>query len=126
MVDLATLTGAQAISTGKRHAALYCNNDDLEAAAVVAGKRSGDLVHPLPFCPEFFRREFQSQVADMRNSVKDRSNGQSSCAGEFIRQHMGDSHVPWLHVDMAAPSHRQGRGTGWGVGFLLTLAGVGA
>ncbi|MGB0514117.1 MAG: TonB-dependent receptor family protein, partial [Wenzhouxiangellaceae bacterium] len=35
---------------------------------------------PLPYVPEYYRKEFSSNVADMRNSVKDRSNAQSSCA----------------------------------------------
>jgi probable aminopeptidase NPEPL1 len=126
LIDLATLTGAQAVATGKRHAALYCNDEALEQEAVAAGLSSGDLVHPLPYCPEYFRREFQSRVADMRNSVKDRSNAQSSCAAEFIRQHLPDERTPWLHIDMAAPAHNGGRATGWGVGLLLTMAGVGA
>ncbi|MFT7583543.1 MAG: putative aminopeptidase NPEPL1, partial [Myxococcota bacterium] len=52
IVDLATLTGAQLVATGKRHAAIVCNDDALEAAAIAAGKQSGDLVHPLPFAPE--------------------------------------------------------------------------
>ena len=126
VVDMATLTGAQLVATGKRHAAVVTNDEDVELAAVAAGKLSGDLVHPLPYCPEFYRKEFKSQVgdrprggwhgsqwptgasahrqlttsvvlavrlamltvcrahrlqvADMKNSVKDRSNAQTSCA----------------------------------------------
>jgi probable aminopeptidase NPEPL1 len=76
--------GAQLIATGKNHGALYCNDDELEAAAIMIGKNTGDLVHPLPFAPEFYRQEFASQVADMKNSVADRGNAQSSCAGQFI------------------------------------------
>jgi probable aminopeptidase NPEPL1 len=72
IVDLATLTGAQGISTGKQHAAIICNDDMLEHRAVLAGKSSGDLVFPLVYCPEFFRSEFSSEMADMKNSVKDR------------------------------------------------------
>lgn len=63
---------------GKRHAAVVSNSEEVESAVVAAGKISGDLVHPLPYCPEFYRKEFKSQVADMKNSVKDRSNAQSS------------------------------------------------
>jgi probable aminopeptidase NPEPL1 len=126
LIDLATLTGAQAVATGKRHASAYCNDEALEQQAVAAGLATGDLIHPLPYCPEYFRREFQSRVADMRNSVKDRNNAQPSCAAEFIRQHLPDDQTPWLHIDMAAPSRHQGRATGWGVGLLTTLAGVGA
>jgi probable aminopeptidase NPEPL1 len=127
IVDMATLTGAQSIATGKRHAALYCNDEALELRAVAAGRASGDLVHPLPFAPELYRGEFQSSVADMKNSVKDRNNAQSSCAAQFLLNHIPDFRGPWLHVDMAAPAvTSSGRGTGYGVGLLLTLAGVGA
>ncbi|MCB9676769.1 MAG: leucyl aminopeptidase family protein [Alphaproteobacteria bacterium] len=126
LVDLATLTGAQSMATGKLHASLYCNDEALEAKAVDAGKRSGDLVHPLPFAPELFRKEFASSIADMKNSVKDRANAQSSCAAQFVGNHMGEWAGRWLHVDLAAPAHSGGRGTGFGVGLLLTLIGAGA
>ena len=62
VIDMATLTGAQLVATGKRHAAVVSNRDDLEAAAIAAGRASGDLVAPLPFAPEFFRAEFKSTV----------------------------------------------------------------
>ncbi len=123
LIDMATLTGAQSMSTGKKTAALYCNDDDLEIRAVRAGRASGDLAHPLPYIPEFFKREFASQVADMKNSVKDRSNGQSSCAGQFINNHLAGVKYdkPWLHIDMAGPSVSGGRATGYGVALLLQL-----
>jgi probable aminopeptidase NPEPL1 len=88
IVDIATLTGAQGIATGKKHAALYCNDEWLEELAVRVGRESGDLTHPLPYCPEFFKLEFSSAVADMKNSVKDRNNAQASCAGQFIGNHI--------------------------------------
>ena len=122
IVDLATLTGAQLIATGRRHAAIVCNDDDLEAAAVAAGRKTGDLVHPLPYVPEFYRAEFKSDIADLKNSVKDRMNAQSSCAAQFIAEHLRDLHEgPWLHIDMAGPSGLMGRGTGYGVALLLEL-----
>ena len=62
LIDMATLTGAQLVATGKRHAGIVSNEDELEGAAVKAGKLSGDTVHPLPFCPEFYSSEFTSQV----------------------------------------------------------------
>ncbi len=123
VIDLATLTGAQAMATGKRTAALYCNDDELEARATAAGRASGDLVHPLPYQPELLRREFSSTVADMRNSVKDRHNAQSGCAAQFIGNHLHAAGYDklWLHVDMAGPSVSGHRGTGFGVGLLLSL-----
>ncbi len=121
LIDMATLTGAQLVSTGRRHAAIMCNEDALETRAIAAGKLSGDLVHPLPYCPEFFRAEFKSSVADLKNSVKDRMNAQSSCAGQFIGEHLVDYDGPWLHVDIAGPSTLKERGTGFGVALLLDI-----
>lgn len=126
IVDMATLTGAQMVATGRNHAAVVCNDDDLEDRAVAAGRLSGDLVHPLPWAPEFFRKEFKSPVADMKNSVKDRMNAQSSCAGLFVYEHLAGAGYegPWLHVDMAGPSTKEERGTGYGVALLLGLLGI--
>lgn len=122
VVDLATLTGAQLLSTGKLHAAIVSNDEALERAALDAGRRSGDLVFPLPYAPELFRAEFSSQVADLKNSVKDRMNGQSSCAAQFVAEALpADKPVRWLHVDMAGPATSRDRGTGYGVGLLAEL-----
>jgi probable aminopeptidase NPEPL1 len=87
VVNMATLTGAQGIATGKRHAAVYTNDEALETTAIAVGRSSGDLVHPLVYAPEFFQIEFKSAVADMKNSVMDRANAQPSCAGQFIGEH---------------------------------------
>ncbi len=122
VIDLATLTGAQMVATGQRHAGIVCNDEVLEDVAVVAGRCSGDLVHPLPYCPEFFRKEFRSVVADMKNSVKDRLNAQSSCAAQFIAEHLVDYEEAWLHVDLAGPSTQGERATGFGTTFLVELA----
>lgn len=121
VVDMATLTGAQLMATGKRHAGIVCNDEQLEGACVEAGRRSGDLVHPLPYAPELFRREFKSDVADLKNSVKDRMNAQSSCAAQFVAEHLVGYAGPWLHVDMAGPGDNGDRGTGYGVALLTTL-----
>jgi probable aminopeptidase NPEPL1 len=125
IVDMATLTGAQLVTTGKRHAAVQSNSADAEARAVAAGMRSGDLTFPILYCPEFHRAEFASKVADMKNSVKDRMNAQASCAGAFVGEHLDAAYEgSWLHVDMAGPATREERGTGYGTGLLLSLADV--
>lgn len=59
----------QGISTGKHHAAVMTNNEQWEIACVRAGRSSGDLAHPLVYCPELHFSEFTSAVADMKNSV---------------------------------------------------------
>ncbi|XP_026316541.1 probable aminopeptidase NPEPL1 isoform X2 [Hyposmocoma kahamanoa] len=124
IVDMATLTGAQAVATGKYHAAIVSNTSRLEALCTVAGLRSGDLVHPLPYTPELHFSEFSSSVADMTNSVADRNNAQPSCAGLFILAHLGfDFPGSWLHIDMAAPAGVGDRATGYGVALLPVLFG---
>ena len=62
IIDMATLTGAQLIATGRRHAAIVCNTESIETLAVQMGRYTGDLAHPLPYCPEFFKSEFSSEV----------------------------------------------------------------
>eukprot|EP00977_Amphora_coffeiformis_P024933 scaffold17681_cov155-Amphora_coffeaeformis.AAC.4 len=125
VVDMATLTGAQMIATGKKHAGILANKEDLEKRAMAAGLHSGDLVYPLLYAPELLKSEFKSKVADMKNSVKDRGNAQTSCAGHFIESHLdADYEGGWLHVDMAGPAVSAERGTGYGVALILSLLNV--
>jgi len=122
LLDMATLTGAALISTGRTHSGLYSSSEALEQAAVAAGKQAGEPCHPMVYAPELFRKEFSSDVADMKNSVKDRMNAQSSCAGQFIGNHLPESAPPWLHVDIAGPATDSSHnGTGYGVGLLMEL-----
>ena len=44
ILDMATLTGAQGISTGRYHGGVLTNTEEWERLAVQAGKNSGDLV----------------------------------------------------------------------------------
>jgi probable aminopeptidase NPEPL1 len=118
IINAATLTGAQLVSTGLLHAAIVCNDEALEQLVIGAGKHSGDLVHPLPFAPEFYKQEFESSVADMCNSVKNRSNAQSACAAQFVYWHIDDQPVQWCHIDLAGPSFPKNRGTGFGVALI--------
>ncbi|XP_005996253.1 probable aminopeptidase NPEPL1 [Latimeria chalumnae] len=124
ILDIATLTGAQGITTGKYHAALLTNNEEWEHACVKAGQNSGDLVQPLVYCPEFHFSDFSSAMADMKNFPSDRANAMSAGAGLFIGAHIGfDWLGVWLHVDMAYPAYARERATGYGVALLLALFG---
>ncbi len=123
MIDAATLTGAQMVATGLLHAAVISNREDLETLAKKIGRETGDLVVPLPFAPELYQSEFKSQVADMVNSVKNRSNAQTSCAAQFIYSHIDDLDIPWLHIDLAGPANTaSGLGTGFGIQLMARLA----
>ncbi|KIH58916.1 cytosol aminopeptidase family, catalytic domain protein [Ancylostoma duodenale] len=71
IVDMATLTGAQAYVSGKYHAAMLTNCEDFEqrvSLACMAGRISGDLVAPMVFCPDLHFADLKSPIADMRNS----------------------------------------------------------
>jgi probable aminopeptidase NPEPL1 len=125
VIDMATLTGAQLVATGKKHAGILATSQALEQRAMEAGLASGDLCFPLLYAPELLEGEFASKVADMKNSVKDRGNAQTSCAGHFIESHLSpDYEGEWLHVDMAGPGTKEERGTGYGVGLILSLLKV--
>ncbi len=121
ILDMATLTGAQLVATGRRHAALYCNDDELEALAMTAGRSSGDLTHPLHYAPEFYRADYKSPMADLRNTTSDRMNASSASAGWFLSNHLVDYDGPWIHVDIAGPVGHKDRGTGFGVGLLMDM-----
>ncbi|PRP97328.1 M17 family metallopeptidase [Enhygromyxa salina] len=121
VINAATLTGAQLISTGVVHAGIVSNDAELEQAMVAAGQLSGDVVHPMLFAPELFKQEFSSQVADMCNSVRNRANAQSACAAQFVYNHLDGVELRWGHVDLAGPAFRKDRGTGYGVALLAAL-----
>jgi probable aminopeptidase NPEPL1 len=122
IIDAATLTGAQLIATGLVHAAIISNDESTEQVFVDAGRRSGDLVHPLPFAPELYKQEFASKLADMRNSVGNRNNAQSACAAQFVWWHLFDApaarSLRWCHIDLAGPAFPRDRGTGFGVALI--------
>jgi probable aminopeptidase NPEPL1 len=127
VIDMATLTGAQMIATGRKHAGIVTDDEDMEDLIVKIGKLTGDLAHALPYAPEMFKSEFSSKVADMKNSVADRANAQSSCAGQFIANHLHEDWVKrddtkWLHIDMAGPGNtKDGLATAYGVTLLHAL-----
>jgi probable aminopeptidase NPEPL1 len=125
IIDAATLTGAQLVATGLVHAAVVSNDEGLERLAVEAGRHSGDLCHPLPFAPELYRHELASPVADLRNSVANRNNAQTSCAAQFIYEHIADAPRAktrrWCHIDLAGPAFPKDRGTGFGVALVAQL-----
>ncbi|KAL9179331.1 hypothetical protein ACHAXT_008621 [Thalassiosira profunda] len=97
VVDMATLTGAQLISTGKMHAGILANTEELEKKAVKAGLSSGDLCYPLLYAPDLLKKEFNSKVADMKNSVKDRSNAQ------LTKQKQQQKHGPLQPLGLPSP-----------------------
>ncbi|MGB1700424.1 MAG: leucyl aminopeptidase family protein, partial [Nannocystaceae bacterium] len=119
VIDAATLTGAQLITTGKLHGAVFSNDEALEQTLVSSGYAMGDLAHAMLFVPELLQEEFRSRVADMTNSVGNRMNAQSSCAAQFVYSHLADTRAKWAQIDLAGPAFPFGRGSGYGVALLV-------
>ena len=99
VLDLATLTGAMELALGDLYAGAFANDDAWRDLIVEAGRRSGDLVWPLPLHPRY-RRYIDSTFADMKNGSTLRQ-GSPALAAEFLHEFAGDG--PWCHVDMAGP-----------------------
>ncbi|VDM58725.1 unnamed protein product [Angiostrongylus costaricensis] len=125
IIDMATLTGTQLYLSGKLHGALLTNCREWEEKACEAGRRSGDLVAPMVFCPDLHFSDLKSPVADMRNSNLVKTEGPpSALAGLFIGSHIefGEG-LKWLHFDIASAAESGDRGTGYGLALLSYLLG---
>ncbi|MEU6072987.1 leucyl aminopeptidase family protein [Micromonospora sp. NPDC047074] len=127
LVDLATLTGANAVALGKRTGALYSENDGLATDVLAAIGAAGEAAWRMPL-PDDYVEYLGSELADLHSSP-DRGAG-SVTAALFLREFTGGLRDRWLHVDMSAPSWAEGddaeltRGaTGWGVRSLLRWLG---
>jgi leucyl aminopeptidase len=123
LVDLATLTGANAIALGSRTAALYSDNDGLAEALVAAAAEAGEQAWRMPLVEDYVEY-LGSDLADYY-SAPARGAG-SVVAALFLREFTGDLRDRWAHLDMSAPSWSGAddgeltRGaTGWGVRALL-------
>lgn len=124
IVDIATLTGAVVIALGSTYAALLANDDELAAAVLEAGERSGELTWRLPLHPEY-KRLMKGKVADLSNMASQRKAG-TIAAASFLEEFVGET--PWAHVDIAGTAWDVGReytgkdASGFGVRLLVELA----
>ena len=126
---MCTLTHAQGVSTGQLHSSVMTNQAEFDEKLVKAGLESGDCVFPILYAPEILIRDFDSNVADMKNASLNRSNAQCSGAGTFILQHIEggkDFEGLWVHCDMVYPwranaTSASGHASGWGVAFVTSL-----
>jgi leucyl aminopeptidase len=123
VVDLATLTGANAVALGKRTAALYSENDELAAQLCAAATSAGERAWRMPLVDDYVR-DIASEVADVANSSS--AGAGSIAAALFLREFTGTSRPNWVHIDMSAPSwsdaadNELAKGaTGWGVRTLM-------
>ena len=99
IVDIATLTGAQRVALGDEVAAVYATSDDLAAAVMASGARSGEQVWRMPLT-ESYAAQLESDVADLKNIGKTGVAG-SVIAALFLRRFAAGR--PWVHFDIAGP-----------------------
>ncbi|HET6531017.1 MAG TPA: leucyl aminopeptidase family protein [Actinoplanes sp.] len=130
VVDLATLTGANAVALGKRTAALYSHSPSLAAALTDAGTAAGEQMWPMPL-PADYLECLRSDIAD-RHSSPTQGAG-SVVAALFLQDFLGDRLEHWAHLDMSAPSWAEETdgdlvkgATGWGVRTLVRWLADGA
>ena len=123
LIDLATLTGANAVALGKRTAALYSENDALAADVLAAVEAAGEAAWRMPLNNDYVEY-LGSEIADLYSAPTQGAG--SVLAALYLREFAGEMRDRWLHLDMSAPSWADGdhaeltRGaTGWGVRSLL-------
>ncbi|MEV4540762.1 leucyl aminopeptidase family protein [Micromonospora echinaurantiaca] len=123
LVDLATLTGANAVALGKRTGALYSENDELAADVLAAVTEAGEAAWRMPL-PTDYVEYLGSELADLYSAPTQGAG--SVVAALYLREFTGDLRDRWLHVDMSAPSWADADdaeltkgATGWGVRSLL-------
>jgi leucyl aminopeptidase len=124
LLNIATLTGSAGRALSDEYAALVTRDFALSLEMMEIGKRSGELVWPLPLHPNHFE-QLKSPIADIKNSGA--GNPGASIGAAVIGTFVNES-LPWVHLDIAgvdwltedidvAPKGSQG----WGVRFMDQL-----
>ncbi len=124
MIDLATLTGAVVMALGHELSGVMGNNQTVIDDLVASGKRTGELVWPLPM-HDVHQKEMKGKVGDLRNISSPGAGAGSSTGGAFLSNFVGE--IPWAHLDIAgsawgaADRDYQGGAKGTGVGVRLLI-----
>lgn len=125
VVDIATLTGGQRIALGPVAAMVQGSDPEFTRSFVNAARAAGERVWEMPIFAEY-ETLLESTIADLNNSPG--ADASAITAGLFLREFSGG--LPWVHVDIAAPSWNRVAGlkqvpagpTGFGVRTLSHLA----
>lgn len=103
IIDLATLTGAIMVALGFEYCGVFANDDSLWNKLEAASKATGEKFWRMPL-DEAYRKEMESEVADLKNlGSLGRYGGACSAAG-FL-EHFIEKDTKWAHIDIA--------GTAW-------------
>lgn len=125
IIDLATLTGAMMVALGTEYCGTFANDDTLWSNLEKSGKETGEKIWRMPLDPAW-KKEMESQVADLQNLGDGRFAGACTAAG-FL-EHFIEDGVAWAHMDIAGTAWIKKDlptvpkfGTGFGVRLLENL-----
>lgn len=123
ILDLATLTGAMVVALGHEYSGVFSTHDDLWEKIERAGKATLEKVWRMPL-DEVWKKDVESDVADVRNLAKSGRWGGSCTAAGFL-WHFIEGQTPWAHLDIAGTAWIKADkpitpkfGTGFGVRLL--------
>ena len=124
IIDYATLTGACVNALTERYSGVFTNRPDLLPALQATGSASGERVWGFPLDADF-DADLESRIADVLQCAVE-GKGDHILAARFLSRFV-DQRIPWVHVDLAASSHKGGLAhipsdvTGFGVRFSTWL-----
>lgn len=107
IIDMATLTGACVVALGEFTAGVMGNNQKLINEILSISEDTGEWMWQLPFNDKL-REQIKAPHADVYNVGTTRYGG-AITAGLFL-EHFVDPKIPWVHIDIAGPSHHT---SGW-------------
>ncbi|MGH2402726.1 MAG: leucyl aminopeptidase family protein [Candidatus Limnocylindria bacterium] len=123
IVDVATLTGAQAVAFGDQISAYFARPRDWGQRVADAAERAGEWVWEMPLAVEY-RTSYDSPHADIVNSGS--RDGSLIKSAVFLSEFVT---VPWVHLDIASTAYLSAEkpygpkgATGSAVGALVELA----
>jgi leucyl aminopeptidase len=99
IVDVATLTGAQAIAFGEQISAYFARPRDWGERISAAAERAGEWVWEMPLAVEY-RASYDSPHADIVNSGS--RDGSLIKSAVFLSEFVT---VPWVHLDIASTAY---------------------
>jgi leucyl aminopeptidase len=121
--EYSTLTGAVIMALGHRRAGLFTSEEKWRDAFMAAGKKTGELVWPLPIDAEY-RENVLSEIATAKNTSF--REGSACSSASFVKLWAED--VPFVHLDIAGtawttkpPAHLEGGATAFGLRLTLDV-----
>ena len=103
VIDLATLTGAIMVALGFEYCGAFVNSDNLWKQLSKASDTTGEKMWRMPL-DAAYRKEVESEVADLRNLGNLGRYGGACSAAAFL-EHFVNEGTEWAHIDIA--------GTAW-------------